>query len=179
MSGSRHPVGGGVKAADDGRRIIIPGAEAGESSVFGVWGGYGVAVAVSPHTDAAWEGSGRETALGNHGPRKRSTNLQDGFPNHGGPEELSRLGVSGMVSDADSDEGPLTTPECLGNRDHTVGWQTPPPTLPPVWHVGALEGAKQSTYYHFSVRQEGVTKDTADGGRGDVGYCGEGLSGIR
>ena len=57
MSGSRHPVGGGVKAADDGRRIIIPGAEAGESSVFGVWGGYGVGVAGIPPTDKKQEGS--------------------------------------------------------------------------------------------------------------------------
>ena len=165
--------------ADDGRGIIIPVGAASQDAFFKVWEGDGVEVSGSPPTDASQEGSKRETALGNHGPWRRATNLQDGFPNHEGPEELSRLGLTEIGNDADGNAGPLPTPECLGNRDHTVGWQTPPPTLPPVWHVGALEGAKQSTYYHFSVRQEGVTKDTADGGRGDVGYCGEGLSGIR
>ena len=47
LSGIGHPVGGGVRAADDRRRIIIPGKAASESEVFGVWGEYGVEVSVS------------------------------------------------------------------------------------------------------------------------------------
>ena len=83
MSGIGHPVIGGVQAADDGRRIIIPGEEESESAVFGVWGGDGVGVSDSTPTDVAQEGSGRETALGDHGSRRISTNLKYGFPNRG------------------------------------------------------------------------------------------------
>ena len=106
--------------------------------MFGVWGGYGVAVAVSPHTDAAWEGSGRETALGNHGPRKISTNLQYGFPNPGGPKELPYQMVSGTDSDTDGDAGPLYTQEFSGQRDYTILGKNPPPTVTLVRHAGDL-----------------------------------------
>ena len=84
MLGSRHPVGGGVQEADDGHVIIIPGEAASESAVFGVWGGDGVGVAVSPPTDSTQEDCGRETELGDHGLQQRATNLKYGFTNLGG-----------------------------------------------------------------------------------------------
>ena len=60
---------------DDRRGIILPVETASESKVFGVRGGDGVGVDGSPPTDVAREGNGRETALGEHGPRQRATHL--------------------------------------------------------------------------------------------------------
>ena len=120
LPGSGYPVGGGVRAADDGRRIIIPGKAASESEVFGVWGEYGVGVSVSLSKYSAHEGSGRETVLGDHSPRQRDKNIQDGFPNCGGPKELPRRGMSGMGRDPDGNMGQLSTPACTGYRDNTT-----------------------------------------------------------
>ena len=75
VSGSSHPVGGGIQTADDRRRIIPPGETASESTVSGVRGGDGVGVAVSPPKDTAQEGNAREMSLGYHGPRRRATHL--------------------------------------------------------------------------------------------------------
>ena len=52
VSCSGQPVGGDAQASDERRRIIIPGEGAGESAVFGVWGGGGIEVAGIPPTDA-------------------------------------------------------------------------------------------------------------------------------
>ena len=61
--------------------------------------------------------------------------------NRGGPEELSRQGVSGTSGDADGNEGTIPTPACQGHRDCTGGWQPPPPTVPLVQHAGSLESS--------------------------------------
>ena len=53
LPGSRYPVGGGKRAADDGRGYIIPVEEEIKGEVFGVWGGNGGGVAGSTLTDAA------------------------------------------------------------------------------------------------------------------------------
>ena len=50
VSDSRHPVGGGIRTADDRRGIILPGETASESTGFGLWGGDDVGVTGSPHT---------------------------------------------------------------------------------------------------------------------------------
>ena len=168
LLGSGHPVGGGVRAADDRRAIIIPGEAASQGAVFGVWGLDGVGVDGIPPTYTSQEGSGREMALVVHGPRRRALSLQDGFTNHGGGKELSRRRVSGTGNDADGDAGPLPTPACTGHCDHTEGGQLSPPTVPPVQHYGALEGYERVTSYHLSVRQGGGTEETADGRRVDV-----------
>ena len=106
--------------------------------MFGVWGGNGVGDAGSLSTDVSREGSGREATLGDHGPRRRSTNLQDGFPNCRGPEELSCQGLSGTGSNADGDAGPFPTRSCQVHRDHIGGGKPHPPTVPLVQHDGAL-----------------------------------------
>ena len=69
---------------DNRIRIIIPGEAASRGVVFGVCGGCGVGVSGSPPPDTEREGIGREKALGDHGPRQRATNIQDGFPNRRG-----------------------------------------------------------------------------------------------
>ena len=117
MSGSRHPVRGSVKQADNERGIIIPGEAVGESEEFKVWGGDSVGVSGSPSTDASREGSERETALGDHRPWRISMNLQDGFPNRRGTKELFHQGVLGTGRDANGNAGPLYTSACPGNRD--------------------------------------------------------------
>ena len=83
LSGSGHPVGGVVRAADDRRGGIIPGEAESQGAVFGLWGGNDNGVAGSPSIDAELEGSGWEAALGDNAPRRRSINLQDGFSNRG------------------------------------------------------------------------------------------------
>ena len=60
MKDNRQPVGGGVRAADDRRGIIIPREAASQGAVFGMWGRNGFGVAGSPSTDAAQDGIGRE-----------------------------------------------------------------------------------------------------------------------
>ena len=51
--------------------------------------------------------------------------------------------------------------------------------VPPVQHAGALASAERAASRHCSVRQGGREKATTDGGRGDAGEWGEGLSGLR
>ena len=51
LSGSGHPVGCGVRAADDGRGTIILEEAAIQGSVFGVWGVDGVRVAGNTSTE--------------------------------------------------------------------------------------------------------------------------------
>ena len=157
MLGSRHPVGGGVQEADDGHVIIIPGEAASESAVFGVWGGDGVGVAVSPPTDSTQEDCGRETELGDHGLQQRATNLKYGFTNLGGAKEMPRRGVLGTSSNENSNGGSIYTTAFLGHRDYTGGGQPYPPTVPPVRYEGALEDADRATSHHHPVRQ-GVRK---------------------
>ena len=75
VSGSRHPVRGGIQMADGRRGVILPLDIASENTVFGVWVVDGVGVAGSLPTDAAQEGNGRETSSGYHGPQRRATHL--------------------------------------------------------------------------------------------------------
>ena len=60
----------------------------GESTVSGtghrVKGGYGDWVSGGPSVDTEREGSGWETALGNHGPLRGAKYLQDGLPDRRG-----------------------------------------------------------------------------------------------
>ena len=75
VAGSGHPVGGGVRAADDRTGTILPGETASTITVLRMWGGHEVGVAGSPPTYAALEGNGRDTASGDHAPRQRATYL--------------------------------------------------------------------------------------------------------
>ena len=148
MPGSGHPVEGGLRAADDGRRIVIPGEAASQGAVFGVLGGYVIGVAGIPPKYLAQGVRVRETTLGDHAPRRRDTKLKNIFPNCGGGKELSCQGVSRTGSNSDRNAGPLPTTACPGHRDHTVGGKPTPPTVPPVQHPGALKGAGRATSYH-------------------------------
>ena len=121
--------------------------------MFGVWGENGVGVAESPSKDKAQEGSRRDEALGEHGSRRISTNLQDRFPIGRGPKELSHQRLSGKGSDTDGNAGPLPIPACQRHRDNPGGGQPTPPTFSLVQHDGALEGVKREAYNHHSVCQ--------------------------
>ena len=114
-----------------------------------------------------------------HGPRRSATNLQYGFYNQGGPEELSSQGVTGTGRDADGDDGTLPTLTCMGHRDHTGGGKPPPPTVPSVQYSGVLEGPERAARHHRSVCQWCGSEETAAVRRGDTGDCGEILSVIR
>ena len=83
VPGSGNTIRGGVQATDDSSRSFLIVDTACMGTVHGVRGGYGNRVTDIPSTDAAQEGSGRETSLGGHGPQRRATNLQDVFPNRG------------------------------------------------------------------------------------------------
>ena len=53
VSDSRHPVGGGIRTADDRRGIILPGETESDITVFGVQGEYGIEVTDIPPIYAA------------------------------------------------------------------------------------------------------------------------------
>ena len=72
---SGYSVGGNVQVVDDGRGAIIPIELESQGEVFGVWGGNGGGVAVSPSTDIPWEISRIDTAMGYHRPQSRSKNI--------------------------------------------------------------------------------------------------------
>ena len=111
--------------------IIVPVEVASESAVFRLWGVDSVGVSSSLPTDAVREGIRRETALVEHGPHHRATNIPFGLPNCRGGKELSHRGVLGSFSNADGDTVPLYTSTCPGHLDHTVGGKPPPPKMPP------------------------------------------------
>ena len=98
--------------------------------VHGVRGGDGAQVAGGPSIDASWEGSGCETALGNHGPWRVDTYLQYGIPDHQGTAELPRQGVSGTGNDQDGNAGSFLPPECLEYHHHFGGGKHLLPTVP-------------------------------------------------
>ena len=89
---------------------------------------------------------------GGHGPHWRAKNLQGGFSNRGGGEELSHQVVSGMVGEAGGNDGTLPPPLCQGHRYNTGGRKHPPPT---VRHSDVLEGSEWAACYHRSVCQGG------------------------
>ena len=58
MPGVGDPVGGGVRATDDGRGNFLPGSEEEMGAVQGVGGGDGCWIDVKAHEDTTWA-SGR------------------------------------------------------------------------------------------------------------------------
>ena len=68
---------------------ILLGEAASLGAVFKVWEGNGNGVAGSPSTDSEREGRGREPTLGDHGPHRIATNIQDRFSKRRYPKELS------------------------------------------------------------------------------------------
>ena len=50
--------------------------------------------------------------------------------------------------------------------------------VPPVVHVGAIEGPKQAAIHHLPVYYGGGTEETLVGGTGYVGEQGEEISGL-
>ena len=81
MTGGKNAVGGGVRETDDGSGAFLPGETAVSGTVHGVRVRDGAWVVGGPSADAAWEGIGWETALGNHVLKWGATYLQDGLPN--------------------------------------------------------------------------------------------------
>ena len=63
MPGGGDPVGGGVRAMDDGRGTVLPGATEGTGPVQGVRGGDGGGIFVEAHDDKAWESGRGDTDL--------------------------------------------------------------------------------------------------------------------
>ena len=84
ITGVSNAVIGGVQVMDDGRGSFLLVEAAGSGTVYGVRGVDDDRVVGSPSTDTAWEGNRWETALINIVPRRGSTYLHDGLPNHRG-----------------------------------------------------------------------------------------------
>ena len=83
-----------------------------------------------------------------------------------------------MGGAADGDAGQMFSMACSGHRDYIGGGKAPPPTVPPVQHVGALESVEKEASCRSPVRQGGGEEAPTDGGTGDVRECLEGISGI-
>ena len=89
MPGSGNTIGGGVRAIDDRRGDFLPVETSCLGTVHGVQGGDYAQVADRPHADTAREGSGWETALGSHGPRQGTADLQNRITDRRGTVEMS------------------------------------------------------------------------------------------
>ena len=89
MPRDEDAVGGGVWETDDGRGTFVPGEAEGSDLVQGVWGGDGAWAAGGTHGNTAWEVSGGETALGSHGPRQGTADLQNRITDRRGTVEMS------------------------------------------------------------------------------------------
>ena len=107
--------------------------------VFQVCRGNVGVVAGSPSTYEAWESSGMDTSMGDHGPRRIFKNIKDGFSKYRGAKYMSSQGILGTDGDAYSNKSTLPPPTCQRHSDHNGGGQPPPPPVPPVRHYSALE----------------------------------------
>ena len=148
MPGGGNAVGGGVQETYDGSGAFLLGEVVVLGKVHGVWGGYGARVSGGPYSDAAWECSGWETALGKHSPWWGSTYLQDEFSNRWGTAELPRRGVSGTGGDGDDDVGSFLSPSCLRYHHHIGGGKPLLTTVPLMRHVVALACTEQEAPCH-------------------------------
>ena len=139
LTGGGNAVGGSLRETDDRRGTFLSGEAAGSGTVHGVWGGNCAWFAGSAHADAAWEVSVWETAFRNQGPGWGDTYLHNGLLGRRGTAELPHRGVFGAGGNKDGDAGSFLPPAWPGYRHHFVGGKPPPPTVPPMRHVGALE----------------------------------------
>ena len=138
VPGSRNAFGGSVRETDDRSGDFLLGEAEGSGTVHGVWGGDGSWVSGSPSVDASWEGSGWDMALGNHGPQRGETYLQDFLTDLRGTTELTRRGVSRTGGEEDGNVDPFLPPACPGYRHRFGGRKPTPPTVPPMQHAGDL-----------------------------------------
>ena len=170
MPGGGNEFGGGVRYKNDGNGDFLQGEAEGLGTVYGVQKGDGARVAGGPSIDAEWEGNGWETELGNHGPQRGSTYLQDGFPNRRGTSELPRQGVTGTVSDKNDNAGSFIPLSWTGYHNHFGGGKPNPPMVPPMRHAGVLAYTEQEAPHQCLVRQ-GKREEVHTAGGG--GYLGE------
>ena len=89
MTSGGDPVGGGVRATDDGRGTFLPGATEGTGEVQGVRGGDGGWIDGRAHEDTTWVSSRGEMDLDNLGHGGRTADVPHGLPGQGKPAELT------------------------------------------------------------------------------------------
>ena len=147
----RNAVGGGVRATDERSSTFLLVEASCLGTFHGVQGGDGARVSCSPSTDTAWESNGLEIAFGNHSPQRVAMCLQDGLPDRWGNVEFTYRGVSGTGSDADGNAGSFLSPAYPRYLHHIRGGKPIPPTVPLMWHVGALVCTEQEAPCHCLV----------------------------
>ena len=88
MTGGGEPVGDGVRATDDKRRIFLPGAVNGAGAVQGVWGGDGGWIYGRAHEDTTLASRRGTMELDNLSHRGRTVDVPHGIPGQGRPAEM-------------------------------------------------------------------------------------------
>ena len=131
MQGGGDPVGGGVRATDDGRGKFLPEAVEGMGAVQGVRGGDDEWIDGRAHKETTQEVGGGDMELGNLGHGGRTVDVQHCLPGQGRPAEFPDSGIPRTSGDEDGDVGPFSAPEYQGHHGHLGGGKTPPPTVPP------------------------------------------------
>ena len=89
MPGGRDPVGGGVRATDDGRGTFLPGAAEGTGAVQGVQGGDGRLINGRAHADTTWASNRGDMELDNLDHGGRTVDILNGLPGQGRPVALT------------------------------------------------------------------------------------------
>ena len=169
MPGNRDPVGGGIRATDNGGGTHLPGATEGTGLGQGVQRGDGGRIFGGAQYDAAWASGRGETELENLGHGGRAADVLHRFHGQGRPAELPCGEMPRPSGDKDGDTGPFPTPACPGHRGHFGGGKPSPATVPPMRHAGPPACTEQKASCHCTVASRG----------GSEGEHGETLRGIQ
>ena len=131
-------VGGGVRATDDGRGKLLPGAVKGTGALQEVQVGDDGWIIRGVHDDTTWVSGIGDMDLENLSHRGRTANVIHGLTGQGRPTELPGKGMPRTSGYEDGDAGTSYAPACPGHRGHFGGGKPPPPTVPPVRHADTL-----------------------------------------
>ena len=138
MPGGRDPVVGGVRAADDGRGTLLPGAAEGTVAVQGVRGRYVRSIIVRAQYDTALASGRGDMDLENLSHKGRAADVPHGLTGKGMPTELPGGGMPRTSGNEDGDAGTFYAPACPGHSGNFEVGKHPPPTVPPMRHDGPL-----------------------------------------
>ena len=153
MPGGGYLVGGGVRAKDDRRGTLLPGAKERTGTVQGVRGGDSGGIFGGAQDDIAWASGRGETELENIGHGGRAADVSHGLPGQGKPAELPGGGIPRTSDNKEGDTGPFYAPACPGHRGNFGGGNPTPPTVPLMQYAGPLAYNERKENCHRTVRQ--------------------------
>ena len=138
MPGGGDPIGGVVRAKDDGRGTLLLRVSEGTGAVQGVWGGDGGWIIGGVLVDTTWASSIGEMELENLVHGGRTMDVPHVLPSQGRPAEMSVGGIHRISGDEDSDAGTFSATAFPGHRGHFGRVKPLPPTVPLMQNYGPL-----------------------------------------